>query len=568
MNFKKLGLTLSLLFTCITSVSCSTTSSSEEEVYHGTDPATIFDGYYSELTTWKNYIDLGQKLYNIIYKDFVATPYVTSGGANWDTNRNADQSLTNYDKVHLLYSDEEEFKQTGNTTNWQREHCFPASLMTGMGTGDATKIVGTATDFHNLYASYSSANSAHSNDCYGYVDKEKARQVGSAYYIEDVAFEPGDFDKGRVARAVLYIGVMYGRESWVKKVDNAGHELSTGIMILPKSSNEKCSLQSAVIGKPCHNNREDLVEWNNKFLPDRLELQHCNYVQSQQHNRNPFVDFPGLVDYLYGDKMLEAGDLRNIPNIYDILNLGSDETYNIAVKNVKYSYNGGDIYDSTKDLEIYSVSNSFKVEPLTDYVISGVVDQEPIDDTYTSKKVTISKGDLSFSYKIEIAPKAWNNLNYSFMASTANIAKGEGSANINGINWNTSTGSAKQVKVLDQNKNAVGVNIGSKSSPAGSVTLETQAPVEVDGNYVVKEIYIEANSMHRYNGSFKVTISLGDNIVFDKSISHSDEVTLQTIGVRLSGINQGVGKVKIELTNVNTGLRIGRVGMLVSKTSD
>lgn len=570
-------LTITLLVTGLSACDKQNANSTSEELFVSSyNPEEIFNGYYKGLTSWKNGIDLKNQLYEIVYRDYHAIAY-NENGSNWDTNRNADQSLTDFDKVHLLYSDAEEYKITGNnSTNWQREHCWPASLMTGLGTGDAVKELGTATDFHNLYASYKSGNSSHSNNCYGNIgDDENAYYVGTAKSrdddpytdINEAAFEPGDKDKGKVARAIFYMGLMYGKDSWVKSVDKEGHKLSTGLKIVSKTSGIKCSLMSAQMGNKCHQNLEDLIEWNNNFLPDRLEYQHTNVVQNEQGNRNPFVDFPGLVDYVYGSKQRQKGSLINIPNAYDILDLENDKIHNLAVKNVRYAYDGGDIFDSSKDLEVYTVTNSFKVEKTEKYLVSGINDNEPLSFEQNGKLVTILyDNDLTYSYNINVAPKEWNEMNYKFTMLPSGLTKGQNKISYNGVTWNIDFGDAKTVKALDRNGEQYGVIIGSKSSPANNISLETENDFSYENNYVIKKIFIETNTANKYYGSYNIIMSIGDKIVYSNRINNIADSSLQTVGISLEGINQKIGKVKIDITNVSTEFRIGRVGILVDKT--
>ena len=96
----KLTKLLLLAFVSLSSVSLASCNKNKDKQYEGTDPATILNGYYKDLESWDNYIDLRQKLYNIISKDFEAIPYVdtlnddgtvTKGKSNWNTNRHADQ---------------------------------------------------------------------------------------------------------------------------------------------------------------------------------------------------------------------------------------------------------------------------------------------------------------------------------------------------------------------------------------------------------------------------------------------------------------------------------------------
>ena len=592
----KLSKILTLLFTCALVASCGKTGGkggSQEEIYEGTDPSTILNGYYKDLESWDNYLDLRQKLYNIIYKDFVAISYEEDpyihGAANWTVNRMADQSLYNYDKVNLLYSDNDEFKMKGeSSTNWQREHCFPASLMTGLSTGEATKHIGTATDFHNLYASYSSGNSVHSNDCYGDVDPEygEIKTVGNARYQEayssgnikhTATFEPADFDKGRVARAVFYIGLMYGSDRWVHDVDNGGHELSTGIDIVTRASGVSCSLGSSLRGVKCHSNLEEILVWCQKFWPDRLELQHNNVVQSFQHNRNPFIDFPELVEYVYGSKQMESGELKNLHNIYDILDLGNDSDANIAVENVKYSYDAGDTFSSANDLTVYAVKNDLRKQTITNYVVNGVQDGQPLSDTQNGSTVTISIPNAkSSSYRISVASGVWKEVNYVGLPTYSQVKFSKDSAtqeikpayvNLNNVNWVINGGSATSTSILDNNGQDVGVIIGSNSTPGGTVTIETLNPMAFDNKQIVKGIYIEANSNSSWNGTFTLKIYLDDEEVYSNtSCRHSSKSKLQTYGVELSSLMANAGKIKYEFSNVQVGLCVGRIGVLVADT--
>ena len=579
MKFAKIFLLATL---SLTLVSCA----KEKEEYEGTDPSTILNGYYKDLESWDNYIDLRQKLYKIIYKDFVAIPYTETpledgtivSGTNWDTNRNADQSIYNYDKVHLLYNDNEADKYLGNSTDWQREHCFPASLMTGESTGDAVKTIGTATDFHNLYASFSTANGIHSNNCYGYVDPSNdipVKTTGNAKYQEEdrtrsinAIFEPADIDKGRVARAVFYIGLMYGSDKWVNTKDNAGHTLSTGIEVVKRSSKINCTLQSAAQGVKCHSNSEDLVDWARKFWPDRLEYQHTTYVQKMQHNRNPFVDFPELVEYVYGDKQMESGELSKLHNIYDILDLGNNKVNNIAIKNVRHSYDAGDVYDSTKDIEVYEVKNDLRSDRIDDYTIKGINDGSVLTNAANGKYITVSKGDAkSVNYPIYVASNAWKQVDYVGLP-TSELVKQKYSketesavdiAELNGVTWSF-TSSAHSTSTLEERRKDIGVTIGSSSSPCDTLIIETSSDMAYDEKSVVNGVFIEANTISKWNGSFHVQIELAGDVIYEYDASYNSYSPLQSFGVSLSNLNKRAGKIRITISNIQVGINIGRLG--------
>ena len=45
-----------------------------------------------------------------------------------------------------------------------------------------------------------------------------------------------------------------------------------------------------------------LLEWNKIDPADDFEMNRNNVIYNWQKNRNPFIDHPELVDYIWGDK--------------------------------------------------------------------------------------------------------------------------------------------------------------------------------------------------------------------------------------------------------------------------
>lgn len=333
---------------------------SEEQEYEST-----YNNYYGNLT-WTDGEDLKTKLHDIISTNKRKLTYTNS---NWDSNKDADSLIDDPSKVNVLYSNKPVDKNA-TQTGWQREHCFAASLMTGIGTGDATKTLGRATDFHNLYASYASGNQSRGNKNFGYANKDSLRYVvpdnDGSYCYDLTWFEPSDSDKGKLARSIFYMGVMYNEEEQftydgvtynalpieiiednvdyndVKFMDLTG-SLAQEKKLLEKYleivKEEYPTITSEVIlnkiayryykdtNSPCAiGNLSELMMWNS-FSVDNQEMQHNNSVYSYnspsggaiQANRNPFVDYPQLVEYVYGSLKDQPGDIKNLkPAILDL----------------------------------------------------------------------------------------------------------------------------------------------------------------------------------------------------------------------------------------------------------
>jgi hypothetical protein len=90
------------------------------------------------------------------------------------------------------------------------------------------------------------------------------------------SFEPRDEDKGRVARAMLYMDVRY---------DN-GYAYGDFILgnVTVQGNQQMAKLST-------------LLEWNRLFPPDERERRRNHLIYSG--NRNPFVDFPDLADAIF-----------------------------------------------------------------------------------------------------------------------------------------------------------------------------------------------------------------------------------------------------------------------------
>lgn len=109
--------------------------------------------------------------------------------------------------------------------------------------------------------------------------------------------EVDDHMKGDVARILTYVWIHYGDRGFIPdgEVSNKGHIYKKADMIGPLTftniigypTMEQCALK--------------LVEWNEMDPPSEVEKLRNDTVQKIQGNRNPFVDFPELMDQLFDE---------------------------------------------------------------------------------------------------------------------------------------------------------------------------------------------------------------------------------------------------------------------------
>jgi hypothetical protein len=121
-------------------------------------------------------------------------------------------------------------------------------------------------DAHALRAADGNENSNRGNQHYG----EYNGPAGTL----------GSF-KGDVARSVLYMDIRYN-----------GLEIVSGF---PNTTGQLGNLDT-------------LLNWHRNDPPDDYEMNRNNVVYTWQFNRNPFIDHPDLVEYLWGNKVGDVWD--------------------------------------------------------------------------------------------------------------------------------------------------------------------------------------------------------------------------------------------------------------------
>ncbi|MFK8104793.1 MAG: endonuclease [Saprospiraceae bacterium] len=244
-------------------------------VVQSTQPA----GYYNDLDD-KAGEDLREAL-----QDIIADPDVVRAQTYTDIIdilNEADQNPANSNQVWLVYSEEGraklDFQITSNSTGkWNREHTFPRSragyqsapgdeVQDGINVfwvTSADSIRHGNSDGHALRAADAQENGARSNKHYG-------EYIGPAGTL-------GSF-RGDVARSVLYLEIRYN-----------GLEIVNGF---PEVDGQLGDLAT-------------LLEWHRNDPPDDFEMNRNNVVYNWQRNRNPFIDQPDLVEYIWGDEVGE-----------------------------------------------------------------------------------------------------------------------------------------------------------------------------------------------------------------------------------------------------------------------
>jgi endonuclease I len=210
--------------------------------------------------------------------------------------KDADVNPENSNQVWLVYTEQARSKIDFQTTSssvgkWNREHTFPRSrggfnnisadsYADGIDEYWQTSIDSLRhanSDAHGLRASDGPENSSRGNKHYG-----------------DYNGPSGNLNsfKGDVARSVLFLSLRYN-----------GLDIVNGF---PETTGQLGDL-------------ETILAWNNLDPVDDFEKNRNNVIYNWQNNRNPLIDLPEIVNYIWGDNF---GDVW-----YDNLNISTNQNH-------------------------------------------------------------------------------------------------------------------------------------------------------------------------------------------------------------------------------------------------
>lgn len=243
--------------------------------------ATIPPGYY-DAADGKKCADLKAALHAIIAQADVLE-YGSGSGATWSGFYETDRMAGNQVRDRYSY---ETFYFSGGAgsvpSGMNIEHSFPKSWWGG-------SKVQAYKDLHHLMPCESGINSSKSNYPMGLVTNVKTSngctRIGTGPGANGTSiqlWEPADEWKGDFARVYFYMATCYQDYNW------------TGTQALSTlEKNEWPTLRPWAY--------ELFLQWCEADPVDDIERERNEAVYQIQGNRNPFVDFPNLAEYVWGD---------------------------------------------------------------------------------------------------------------------------------------------------------------------------------------------------------------------------------------------------------------------------
>ncbi len=408
--------------------------------------------YSSSLNGLKK-AELKTAVYDLIKNPKVLS-YGSGSGATWSGFYQTDRVASTNECINRYSSRKFYFTSTTSAPSGMNiEHSFPKSWWGGT-TNSAYK------DLFNLYPSDSQANSDKSNYPMATVtdvDEEKSGEEGydkiGKSTILGVAnqwcWEPGDQYKGDFSRAYMYMATCYQNLTW---------QGTQGLQQLENNTWPTLREWAYTL----------YLQWVKNDPVSTLEVDRNNAVYSIQNNRNLFVDYPYLAEYIWGDSINVAF------NPYTSITTASDDN----------RYNGGSI-PTTPGISLSQTS-------------ATVAEGASLILTATTQNATG-------------ATVTWTSSNTSVATVTGGTvtALAEGTAVITAkITVSGTTYSATCYVTVTRNETPPSVE--------GDYVKVTSAPADWSGTYLIvyeksstEGIILNGGAVSNSNNGFDVTISSG-----------------------------------------------------------
>ncbi len=256
---------------------------------------------------------------NDIIDNHIVFPYTSDSTDVWDILKESDRDPDNSDNIILLYTGwsinaDQEYN---GGSGWNREHVWAKSH------GNFGTAMGPGTDTHHLRPTDPDVNNSR-----GHLDFDNGgtqHSVATGCYYDGDSWEPRDEVKGDVARIIFYMSTRYEGEHG---------ELDLEVVDYVNTYPD-----------PEHGKLSTLLEWNIQDPPDVFEMNRNDVVYSYQDNRNPFIDHPEYVAYIWGgdvpndeqpplitgvDILSESSILVNFSETIDPVSAQTESNYSIS----------------------------------------------------------------------------------------------------------------------------------------------------------------------------------------------------------------------------------------------
>ena len=260
-----------------------------------TGVAAIPDGYYDGVSGKKGADNILNALQTCISKNYNEISYKGLEPHYLKTDFYADTLWDMYSTCNFTY-DMANIPQKYVCDGWNKEHVVCQSWL---GSGPMVS------DMFNVYPTDARVNNLRSNYPYGVVGTNKGISNDPEHHAlgklgtsaltgagSNTVYEPDDRYKGDFARTFFYMVARYR-----DKTLNNGE----GSSMFTSSPTNLTSYSLSF-----------LLDWHRNDPVSMKEVDRNQGVYGEQNNRNPFIDYPELVEYIWGNKIGQQVDLSTM----------------------------------------------------------------------------------------------------------------------------------------------------------------------------------------------------------------------------------------------------------------
>lgn len=264
--------------------SSSSSSSSSENAYTSSTDSSIdvpdLPAYYDSVDWSQSGATLKSSLHNLIAISTAGWNYPGLWDAYKTTDVRPDGTVWDIYSDQTTYefgTDQNEGSASAEGDNYNREHMIPQSIF--------NKGAPMVSDAFHVLPSDSYVNNRRSNYPHGNVESASyisndGYKLGSSSDGSTV-FEPKDSYKGDIARIYFYFVTAYQ------------NKLSSFKSYAPFDKTTYPSITSSYL--------EVYMAWSKEDPVSEKEINRNEAIFAGQRNRNPFVDYPGLEDRIWGE---------------------------------------------------------------------------------------------------------------------------------------------------------------------------------------------------------------------------------------------------------------------------
>lgn len=279
----------------------------------GIEPSTVLTTYYASIdgkTTNAN-DDLRKTLCTVISTGYVSIGYSSLQSQMYAASSNPTDFVNGSNKtMEDIYSSKPYVSNDNGSsastcgTGWNKEHTVPQSWF-----GESSPMKSDA--FH-VYPTDIKMNSVRANYPYGENNAAKScstwgyGSLGTSTFpgYNGTVFDPGEGGehgsyKGDLARTYFYMATRYRTTNFTSGTGGISFTYSSGVADLTDYM------------------KNLMLKWHREDPVSEKELKRNNAVYAHQRNRNPFIDYPELVEYIWGTKKGQTVVLGSLVSAYD-----------------------------------------------------------------------------------------------------------------------------------------------------------------------------------------------------------------------------------------------------------